>query len=456
MRGDAYGLPATTGEPAALDRYDEGSAAPRLGPGAGDAFHEATRLDPGLALAHAGSAVCMFLEERFAPAGRRRSPPAPPRRPRTPREQSHVEAVALLVGRPPRGGRAADGGASRRLAPGRRRPPAPLLRLVLAGPFPGDPRPDEPRAPPLRRGTHVLGLHAFGLEQADRCREAVQAAETAMARNPRDAWAIHALAHGLYELAAFDEGVGRLPPAIHPCQHLNWFRNHLVWHLALMHLSRGDYSRAVRMSRAAFERAPSAIAGDLHDSISLLWRQDLVGLPVGRGRWGPFATIARERLDRQGLLFHAAHLGMALAGAGDWATAETSSACCASALRGTRRGSWARCSSRSSRASRRSREGVPDGIDRIEPLRPAGRAGRQPRPAGCLPRHPARGMLPRRRRRARHPAPGRARGPPPRPLLASPRPRPHLLPAAHLSRLSRDAEAATRVSSDPVPLMAPG
>ena len=32
-----------------------------------------------------------------------------------------------------------------------------------------------------------------------------------MARNPRDAWAIHALAHGLYELAAFEEGVGRLP-----------------------------------------------------------------------------------------------------------------------------------------------------------------------------------------------------------------------------------------------------
>ena len=89
-----------------------------------------------------------------------------------------------------------------------------------------------------------------------------------------------------------------------------------------MHLSRGDYARAVGMSRAAFERAPSAIAGDLHDSIALLWRQDLLGLPVG-ARWRPFAAIARERLDRQGLLFHAAHLGMALAGAGDWATAET-------------------------------------------------------------------------------------------------------------------------------------
>jgi tetratricopeptide (TPR) repeat protein len=167
----------------------------------------------------------------------------------------------------------------------------------------------------------VTGLHAFALEQADRCREAVAHAEAAIARNPEDAWAVHALAHALYELADFGAGVVRLPPAIHPCRHLNWFRNHLVWHLTLMHLARGDYRRAVRMSRAAFERAPSDIAGDLHDSIALLWRQDLLGLPVG-DRWRPFAAIAAGRLNRQGLLFHAAHLAMALAGAGDWATAE--------------------------------------------------------------------------------------------------------------------------------------
>jgi hypothetical protein len=75
------------------------------------------------------------------------------------------------------------------------------------------------------------------------------------------------------------------------------------------------------MARRVFERAPSAIAGELHDSISLLWRLDLAGQPVG-SRWRPFAEIARDRLDRQGLLFHAVHLAMALAAAGDWTTAE--------------------------------------------------------------------------------------------------------------------------------------
>jgi tetratricopeptide (TPR) repeat protein len=167
----------------------------------------------------------------------------------------------------------------------------------------------------------LLGLHAFALEQAGRCDEAVRVAQAAISANPRDAWAIHALAHALYEMAAFDTGVRRLPAAIHPCTHLGWFRNHLLWHLTLMFLAAGDYERASTLGRRVFERAPSSIAGDLHDSISLLWRLGLAGLDV-KARWSPFVEIARQRLGRQALLFHTVHLGMALAAGGDWATAE--------------------------------------------------------------------------------------------------------------------------------------
>jgi hypothetical protein len=168
----------------------------------------------------------------------------------------------------------------------------------------------------------MLGMHAFALEQAGRCDEAVRVAQAAIVRNPLDAWAIHALAHAIYEMAAFDTGITRLPPAIHPCTNLSWFRNHLLWHLALMHLGRGDYARASELARAVFEREPSSIPGDLHDSISLLWRLELCGADV-TARWAPFTAIAGARLDRQALLFHAAHLAMALAAGGDWATAET-------------------------------------------------------------------------------------------------------------------------------------
>jgi tetratricopeptide (TPR) repeat protein len=324
MPADAYGLPATAAATTALTRYDEG-VRELLGWGRGalEAFHAAAALDPGLALANAGAAICLFLEERFAPARAAAETARAAARTQTARERSHVEAVAHLVG-----GRPVE--AERQMREhldAWPRDVVVLQRLYFVwfwqGRFPEILQLTSRLQPAYGDDSFVLGLHAFALEQADRFREAVRAAEAAMAQNPQDAWAIHALAHALYEMAAFDEGVGRLPPAIHPCQHLNWFRNHLVWHLALMHLSRGNYRRAVAISRATFERAPSAIAGDLHDSIALLWRQDLFGLPVGAPRWRPFAAIARERLDRQGLLFHAAHLGMALGAAGDWATAET-------------------------------------------------------------------------------------------------------------------------------------
>src|SRR5260370_18316601 len=168
----------------------------------------------------------------------------------------------------------------------------------------------------------MLGMHAFALEQAGRCDEAVRVAQAAIVRNPLDAWAIHALAHAIYEMAAFDTGITRLPPAIHPGTNLNGLRHLLLGLLALMYLGRGDYARASGLTRAVFEREPSSIPGDLHDSISLLWRLELCGTDV-TARWAPFTAIAGARLDRQGLLFHAAHLAMALAAGGDWATAET-------------------------------------------------------------------------------------------------------------------------------------
>src|SRR5438105_11768954 len=66
MPNDAYGLPVSTGDPEALALYDRAVRA--LQAWQADAlalFRAATERDPGLALAHAGAAVCLFLEERF-------------------------------------------------------------------------------------------------------------------------------------------------------------------------------------------------------------------------------------------------------------------------------------------------------------------------------------------------------------------------------------------------------
>lgn len=322
-RADRRGLPASAASPAALETYDRAVDALLGWRRDALALFEASGLeDPGFALAHAGRAVCLFLEERFAEARTAAEAARAAAAGQTARERSHVEALALLVaGRPPD----AEAAMRRHLETW----PRDLVvaqRLYFVwfwqGRFPEMLELTGRLLPACGADSALLGLHAFALEEADRLGEALEAGERAVARDPEDAWAVHAVAHALYEMAAFDHGIVRLPPAIHPCRRLNWFRHHLHWHLALLHLGRGDLARAVAMSRSGFERQPSPIAGDLHDAIGILWRQDLHGAPVGRERWQPFAAIARTRLNRQGLLFHAAHLAMALAGAGDTETAD--------------------------------------------------------------------------------------------------------------------------------------
>ena len=323
MHTDAWGLPVTTSSVRALEHYDRAVRA-LLGweACALDEFQAATREDPGLAVAHAGAAICLFLEERFAEARAAAETARQTVAGASARERSHVEAMALLVvGKPPDAERA-----MREHLATYPRDLTVLQRLYFIwfwqGRFPEMVDFTSAIATHYEGAPFFGGLHAFALEQANRCDEAVRVADAALARDPRDAWGVHALAHALYEQAIFDTGITRLPPATHRCTGLNWFHNHLVWHLALMHFAKGEFERASAIGRGAFERTPSSIAGDLHDSISLLWRLSLVGEAVG-DRWQPFVEIARQRLDRQGLLFHAAHLAMALAGAGDWATADT-------------------------------------------------------------------------------------------------------------------------------------
>ncbi|HEU5196325.1 MAG TPA: hypothetical protein VFW70_16410 [Methylomirabilota bacterium] len=322
MRHDAYGLPITAATADALTTYDRGVRA-LLGWEA-DAlllFQAAGALDPGLALAHAGAAICLFLEERFAETKEMTEKARAAAASLPEREKSHVEGIALWTSGKP------DDAAAAMLAHLAKWPRDIMVfqRLYYIyfwqGRFPEMLELTQRLLPQYPGDSFALGTHAFALEEADRCTEAITAAEHALRLNDRDAWAVHALAHALYESADFDAGVTRLPVAIHPCRGLNWFRNHLVWHLALIHFARGEYVRAAAISRRAFEREPSSIAGDLHDSISLLWRMELAGRPM-RERWAPFVAIGRERMNRMGLAFHVAHVTMALSAGGDWPSAE--------------------------------------------------------------------------------------------------------------------------------------
>src|SRR5256712_14168930 len=98
VRRDAYGLPVTTGSGDALEAYDHavegllGWDAQAL-----DRFRTATTTDPGLALAHAGAAVCLFLDERFVEAPEAAKIARGVAGPPTERGRRPVQALILLV-----------------------------------------------------------------------------------------------------------------------------------------------------------------------------------------------------------------------------------------------------------------------------------------------------------------------------------------------------------------------
>ncbi|MCI0545803.1 MAG: hypothetical protein L0027_00790 [Candidatus Rokubacteria bacterium] len=323
MLRDAYGHSLSTSSRAAADAFDRGVEA-LLGFGAEtvSSFEASVAADPDFALGHAGLAVSLYLAEKLD-AGRAAIERAKALATRvSAREQRHVETLALWVG-----GRGNDAIPLMKehllLHP---RDMMIVQRLYFIYFWQG--RSADMLAltsgilPAAPADSYTMGLHAFALEENRRFAEALPLAERAVARRPRDAWAIHAIAHVLYERGENTRGASALPPLIHPCGHLGYFKNHLMWHVALMRLAEGDYERARRLFTGVFGDIRIEVGSDLQDSVSLAWRLDLYGQP-DPARWAHLGPAARGWLELPLLLFHDIHVGMALAAAGDWTSAET-------------------------------------------------------------------------------------------------------------------------------------
>jgi hypothetical protein len=171
----------------------------------------------------------------------------------------------------------------------------------------------DPRHPDLG---FAKGQLAFGLEESGDYAAAEAAGREALAANPDDVWAIHALAHVFEMRGEADRGVAFLTDVRDDWSDGNMLAVHVAWHEALFRLEHEDPSEVLGIYDARI-RPPGADAIPLAmlDATALLWRLWLDGWEVGE-RWGSLAEDWARQEERPWYVFNDLHAVMAMIGAG--------------------------------------------------------------------------------------------------------------------------------------------
>jgi len=174
---------------------------------------------------------------------------------------------------------------------------------------------------PSDPGYHALvGMHAFGLEECSDYARAEERGLEAIALNPRDCWAHHAIAHVLEMQDRRDEGIRWMNEREQQWAPDNFFCVHNWWHLALYHLEQGDHARVLELYDGPVQGGSSDAMMDMVDASALLWRLKLRDIDVG-DRWRGAADIWQQANEDGYYASNDVHAVMALIADGRMATA---------------------------------------------------------------------------------------------------------------------------------------
>jgi tetratricopeptide (TPR) repeat protein len=187
----------------------------------------------------------------------------------------------------------------------------PELRDVAARVLPAWP----PRDPAWG---HVQGIWAFGLEENGDYRGAESAARNSLARNPKEVWAVHALAH-VFEMEGRARPGASFLSSSAPDWEDSFFAVHNWWHLGLylLELGRPDDALALYHERIRADRSTEWL--DIVDAAALLWRLSLYGKDAAAPAAALAADICDDVVDASLYLFNDWHAVMAFGLAGDHA-----------------------------------------------------------------------------------------------------------------------------------------
>ena len=161
-----------------------------------------------------------------------------------------------------------------------------------------------------------LAMTALASELCSDCSAAEAVADHALAIEPRNPWAQHALSHVLIRQGRVAGGLARLEsflPLLAACGRP--IHCHDAWHLALLHLERLDVAAAMRVFRTHIWGITPDFVVEQLDAIALLWRIEMAAGPMD-AQWPSIAGHIAPRALETFMPFMNAHYVYALARAG--------------------------------------------------------------------------------------------------------------------------------------------
>ncbi|MFD2352843.1 hypothetical protein ACFSTC_31435 [Nonomuraea ferruginea] len=293
MTTDQHGLAVSGAGRAAVRHYDRAVDAllhfrPEVEAETAAALAEA----PGFPMANVLSAYLGLLttepapareaRERFAAFLRRADPTA-----WSPRERAHAEAAGALLG----GDLTRCGALLARIT---ERHPRDALALAAGHQvdfFTGDARSLRDRIGGALSAWHdddphyghLLGMYAFGLEEAYHYDRSEEVGLRAVELNRRDVWGIHTVAHTYEMQGRFGDGIRFLDERVGDWSTGTFFNVHTWWHYTLYALERGETGRVLDIYDAvlAERRDRDAVAGRLGPAVAPLPGGRRAGRAVG-------------------------------------------------------------------------------------------------------------------------------------------------------------------------------
>jgi tetratricopeptide (TPR) repeat protein len=328
MALDQHGLEVTVASPAALAAYDRAVGEllhfrAEVVEAAGTALAE----DPTFPMAAALRGYLGLLTTEAADAASARAyldeydPPS-----LLPRENAHFHAVRLLAA----GDFLAAGRTLRDLTVEYPRDALALMVGHQIDFFTGDATALRDRigaaltawSPEDRHYPNVLGMYAFGLEEAGHYDRSEDVGREAVERDNRDVWGIHAVVHTYEMQGRFGEGIRYLDARLDDWSTDTFFNVHNWWHYGLYALESNDVERALSIYDAVLHGPNSTgVAMELLDAAALLWRLKLAGNEQPE-RWAPLADGWQPLVAEPFYSFNDAHAVMSYVGAGRYDLAD--------------------------------------------------------------------------------------------------------------------------------------